>query len=160
MRRKLLATAILTSVASLSINGAGAAQATEPSGLQSEPLARGAAGQFTIKDKSGKFSVKAGAPTDVAIVRATITPGGFTGWHGHPGPSMVVVKSGTLTLQSEHQGQCMNTNYGPGKSFVHEEDAHNFVNEGSEPLEFYVAYFVPEGANPLLIDAPAPAGCP
>jgi quercetin dioxygenase-like cupin family protein len=159
MTTRRLAMTVVTGLATWTVLGPGLAHANEPSGLQSEPLARGAAGQFAIESKNGQFSVKAGAATDVAIVRATIAPGGFTGWHGHIGPSLVVVKSGTLTLQMEHQGQCMKTDYGAGKSFVHQEDPHNFVNPGPEPVEFYVAYFVPEGANPLLVDAPASPAC-
>src|SRR5712691_11021926 len=36
--------------------------------------------------------------TDVYMLENRIAPGGTFGWHSHPGPSIVLVKSGTLTL--------------------------------------------------------------
>jgi quercetin dioxygenase-like cupin family protein len=137
----------------------GAALATPPSGLTSQLLARGAAGEFRIEDKTTDIDFKAKIPTDVAMVAATLAPGGFTGWHAHPGPSVVIVKSGTLTMYEPHDGTCSAESFGPGQAFVHPADVHNFVNNGPDVVEFYVTYFVPAGAAPLLIDAPAPTGC-
>ena len=37
-------------------------------------------------------------PIDVATVHVTFQPGGSTGWHVHPGPALVTVKTGQLTL--------------------------------------------------------------
>jgi hypothetical protein len=46
--------------------------------------------------------------------------------------------------------------FGPGEAFVHPPSVHNFVNTGEVKAEFYVEYFVPAGAAPLLSDEPAP----
>jgi quercetin dioxygenase-like cupin family protein len=151
------ATAIAAGLTTL---GATTAHATEPSGLQSEPVARGAAGQLVIEGNEGQFSINTRVPTDVAVVRVMLAPGGFTGWHGHPGPGVVVVKSGSVTLRGEHQGQCHETQYGAGKSFAHFQQTHNVVNPGPDPAELYVVYFVPEGTTAMVTDAPAPAACP
>jgi hypothetical protein len=35
--------------------------------------------------------------SDLHVVQVTIQPGGWLGWHSHPGLSFVVVKSGTAT---------------------------------------------------------------
>jgi hypothetical protein len=148
----------------------GVALATPPSGLTSQLLARGAAGEFRIHEKSMRLRMDAGKPTDVALVQATLAPGGSTGWHGHPGPSMVVVKSGTVTMYApahDHEADddddrrrgCAVQSFGPGQAFVHPASVHNFVNESSAPAEFYVAYFVPAGAAPLLRDEPVPPEC-
>jgi quercetin dioxygenase-like cupin family protein len=67
----------------------------------------------------------------IAVVQATLEPGGYTGWHGHPGPSIVIVKSGTLTLIEQHRDACVEHSFGPGKAFVHPEDRHNFVNKSA-----------------------------
>ena len=157
MRRKMWVAAI---VSGLTAFGGSAAHATEPSGLQSEPVARGAAGQLAIEGGGGQFSINTKVPTDVAVVRVTLAPGGYTGWHGHPGPGAVVVKSGTVTLRGEHQGQCHDVQYGPGKSFAHFQEPHNVVNPGPDPAELYVVYFVPEGTTAMVNDEPAPAACP
>lgn len=34
---------------------------------------------------------------DTIVQQATVQPGGFTGWHSHPGPAVAVVQQGTLT---------------------------------------------------------------
>lgn len=167
MRKRTMAIIV---VAMLAAFGTGVALATPPSGLFSELLARGAAGKFRIQDKSMKLDIRAKKATDVAVVRATIEPGGYTGWHGHPGPSLVIVKSGTLTMyqpvrrddgddEKERRKRCIEQTFGPGQVFVHPEDVHNFVNTGSEKLEFFVVYLVPAGAAPLLRDEPVPPGC-
>jgi hypothetical protein len=178
-------TVALLAVAALGAPATGVALATPPSGLTSEPLARGAAGEFRIHDRDLGLKLAARQSTDVAIVRATLEPGGFTGWHGHPGPSIVVVKSGTLTMVEavgEHEhghdddddddhgepghghddddhgeaGHCLVQEFASGSAFVHPRHAHNFENRGHEVAEFYVVYFVPAGATPLLEDVPTP----
>ena len=171
MRKRTAGLIVLVALVPLA---AGVALATPPSGLTSTLLARGAGGEFRIHDKSIPLKLDARGPTDVAVVRATLEPGGSTGWHGHPGPSIVVVKTGTVTMyepgRRNHAGGgayashkwCSVQAFGPGKAFVHPEQVHNFVNRSTtEPAEFYVVYLVPAGAAPLLNDvATAPSQCP
>jgi quercetin dioxygenase-like cupin family protein len=122
-------------------------------------LARGSAGEFDLHDKSQKLKLQAKESMDVAIVRATLTPGGYTGWHGHAAPSLVVLRSGALTVLEPTSDGCVSESYSAGATFVHSEDAHNFV-AGPEGAEFYIVYFLPQGGSPAPIDVtPAPAGC-
>ena len=102
MKTKLLLA--ITFVLMVAVIGAGTATATPPSGLTSELLARGAAGNFSIKGENFDLTIKAKDATDLAMVKATLTANGFTGWHEHPGPSVVLVKQGTLTLREPHDG--------------------------------------------------------
>jgi quercetin dioxygenase-like cupin family protein len=136
--------------------------ATAPKGLVGTPLARGGADELRIRDNDQGFWLRAKHPTDIALVKATIDPGGYTGWHGHAGPSFVIVKTGTLAmyLPNRRGNGCTVETFGPGSAFDHPSGPHNFVNAGTETLEFYVAYFLPKGASPAPIDAPLPAGCP
>jgi hypothetical protein len=137
----------------------GAALATPPSGLVGTPLARGAAGAFDLHDTSQKLKLQAKEPIDVAFVKATLGPNGFTGWHGHTAPSLVVVSAGSMTVIEVHGGECVERTYAAGSAFVHSEDAHNFV-AGPNGAEFYIAYLLPAGASPAPIDVtPAPAPC-
>lgn len=157
MKSKALFGAALAVIASLVT---AVAFATPPSGLTSQLLARGAAGEFDVRDKTMKLKIQAKEATDVAVVKATLAPGGQTGWHAHPGPSIVVVKSGTLTMVEAARGSCHGSTFGAGRAFVHPEEAHNFVNTGAGDAEFYVTYFVPAGAAPLLNDVtPVPPEC-
>jgi quercetin dioxygenase-like cupin family protein len=156
MKTKLLLA--ISFVLMVAVIGAGTATATPPSGLTSELLARGAAGNFSIKGENLDLTIKAKDATDLAMVKATLTANGYTGWHKHPGPSVVLVKQGTLTLREPHDGACASHTYGAGQAFVHPEGVHDFV-AGSAGAEFFVTYFVPAGAAPLLTDAPVPPGC-
>jgi len=170
-------TATFIVLGAIAAPAAGVALATPPVGLNSELLARGAADELRIRDGSMGLSLTARQKTDVAVVRATLEPRGTTGWHGHPGPSIVVVKTGTLTMlepggrhgYGRHDGaaeastrhpRCLTREFGPGKAFVHPEQAHTFENRTDAVAEFYVVYLVPRGATPLLNDVdPAPPQC-
>lgn len=138
---------------------AAVALATPPSGLVGTPIARGVAGEFTIHDKSQKLKIQVKESMDVALVKATLTPNGFTGWHGHAAPSLVVVKAGSVTVYELEGDRCVVSTQGAGTAFVHSEDAHNFV-AGPDGAEIYITYFLPAGASPAPIDvSPAPAAC-
>ena len=56
-----------------------------------------------------KFQTK--DPTDVRIQKLVFDPGGFSGWHHHPGIVIVTVESGALTLW---ESDCSSQTYGPG----------------------------------------------
>src|SRR5262245_43037348 len=44
--------------------------------------------------------------TDVYVQSNTWQPGGSTGWHTHPGPSLVIVTSGTVTAYDGDDTTC------------------------------------------------------
>jgi hypothetical protein len=56
-----------------------------------------------------KFQTK--DATDVRIQKLVFSPGGFSGWHHHPGVVIVTVESGALTLW---ESDCSSKTYGPG----------------------------------------------
>jgi quercetin dioxygenase-like cupin family protein len=101
-------------------------------------------------------------PADVAIQQVTIAPGGFTGWHTHPGPAVVLVKSGEFTLYEADDPSCTGRTYRAGQSFVDAGygNVHIGRNESAADVELWVAYLdVPVGGA-FRIDAPAPGNCP
>ena len=157
MRKHLVA---LLALSVLSAIGVSVGLATTGSGVSATPLARGAGGEFRIKAENFRFKLKAKDATDVALVNVKIAPNGYTGWHGHAGPSLVVVKTGQLAMHTPGKRACDVSVHGDGTTFVHPEGAHNFVNTAAGETEFYIVYFVPAGASPAAIDVtPAPAGC-
>ena len=169
--------AALVVLGALAAPVAGVALATPPEGpeppvLSSTLVARGAAGEFRVHDHATGVKLSARRPTDIAIVNAKLKPGSSTGWHGHAGPSIVIVKSGALTMyepghhghaHGHHRGGrhgCRSEIFEKGKAFVHPTHAHNFRNDSGEVAEFDLVYFVPAGASPAPIDVtPAPKGC-
>jgi quercetin dioxygenase-like cupin family protein len=153
-------TLIVLTIATAALVAIGVGAATLPKDVVGTPLARGAGGELRIRDFDTGFKLRARDATDVAFVKATIAPGGYTGWHGHTGPSIVVVSKGTLTMYQPYKRRCSIEILEAGKAFVHPTSVHNFVNNGTQELEFYIAYFVPAGASPAPIDEPVPDGCP
>ena len=160
MRRTILVAALVVLGAS---SGCGRAQATQqpaptPPALKSELLARGAVGEFAIRDPETGLQLVAPQSTDLAMVKATLVPNGDTGWHGHAGHSVVIVTKGALTMREPHQGSCMEHTYGVGQAFAHPRSDHDFV-AGGDGAEFFVAYFVPAGAAPAPVPRPVPEVC-
>ena len=56
-----------------------------------------------------KFQTK--GPTDVRVATVEIGPGGYSGWHHHPGLVIVTVLSGEVTFTNS---DCSSKTYGPG----------------------------------------------
>ena len=99
---------------------------------------------------------------DTAYQQLTIAPGGFTGWHTHPGPTFVAVASGEGTLYHAMAG-CPSVKYATGAGFMQPPtEVHNMRNEGSEPLVLWAFYALPPGTSnaAIRIDQPQPAECP
>jgi quercetin dioxygenase-like cupin family protein len=81
--------------------------------------------------------------TDVYVVRVTFPPGSSTGWHKHPGPSLITVVSGTLTA---YDSDCMPHVYPAGSCFVDDGDhVHLVRNEGGVPAVDIATQLVPAG---------------
>ncbi len=144
----------------------GAPQFTLGSGTSSALLGRGTfAEAFKVERETGTWEVeiKAKAPTDVAVQSITFQPGGHSGWHRHPGPVFIQVKSGTMTFYESDDPTCTPIVRTAGQGYLDTgEHAHIARNETSQPAENIVVYFAPQGAA-LRIDVPAedlPGNCP
>ncbi len=97
---------------------------------------------------------------DFVVQQVTIAPGGSTGWHTHPGPAVVLVKSGDFTLYEGSAASCQGTVYKTGQSFIDQGfgNVHIGRNEGTANVELYVFYLAPAPAGqPVRIDATKPA---
>lgn len=150
--------AALMALVALSLTAHAAMATHTSSGLTSSLLGRGTWDRADLAALASEQGPLHRMPaSDVAIVRATLAAGGTTDWHGHPGPSAVVVTAGSIrVVQSLPGGACSTTDYAAGTSFFHSEAAHTFINPGSVSAEFYVVYFAPAGG--LLVHDPNP-GC-
>jgi hypothetical protein len=145
----------------------------------STPAGRGNAGAFHIRSTDGfDVEIQAKQSTDIAMSTVVVGVGGTSGWHSHPGPVLVIVKTGAITFYRAggHSGlgfddaanngnepTCTRTVYSAGSAFV-EVPAPGHVmlarNEGTVETTISAAYFAPPGAA-LRIDQSAPGGnCP
>lgn len=90
--------------------------------------------------------------TNAVLQHLPFAPHQSTGWHTHPGPNIVLVLSGFLTLTDQH---CNVTTYEPGQGFATGLDPHEAI-AGPKGADFYTLYFLPADADVLRTDAPAP----
>jgi quercetin dioxygenase-like cupin family protein len=146
------------------------ALATNPQGVTTLPLG---VARFDSIDAQAKTDVDPGrardnwkarittkGATDVHMIQNTIAPGGTFGWHSHPGPSLVIVKTGTATFYDADDPACAPHVVPTGSGFVDNgQDTHVVRNEGSVDLVTEVVSLVPAGFA-RRIDEPAPANCP
>jgi quercetin dioxygenase-like cupin family protein len=116
-----------------------------------------------------KFKIKGGSQEVVHVNNAqetvvqqiVIAPGGHTGWHSHPGPVVVLIKSGQMSFYDSEDPTCTVRTYSAGESFVDSGQGHVHIarNEGIANLELWATYFdVPPGGA-FRIDAPNPGNC-
>lgn len=133
-------------------------------------------GRFNDIDSTTKTDINPGAATDfwqaristkgasdLYVLQNTIAPGGTFGWHSHPGPSLVIVKSGTATFYMADDPTCtpsvVSADSTNNTFLDNGHDTHVVRNEGSVDLVTVVVSLVPAGFG-RRIDEPAPANCP
>jgi quercetin dioxygenase-like cupin family protein len=99
--------------------------------------------------------------SDVYVTQHTFPVGAHTGWHTHPGPSLITVVAGELTVYESDSPNCTPTVYHTGESFtdVGCGDVHLVRNEGSVEAQDVAVQIVPAGAL-RRIEADQPATCP
>jgi len=139
--------------------------ATAPSGFTAAQQWKGVFGELDVrvasKDPRHKVRIKTKGLSDVYVTRNTIDPGGQSGWHTHPGPSLIIVAVGEITAYEGDDHHCKPTRYKAGEGFVDPGDGHVHLlrNETSAPAETVAVQFLPTGAT-RRVDAPAPGNCP
>jgi quercetin dioxygenase-like cupin family protein len=140
---------------------AATALATPGSRVTSTALGQGTLKPIDVKVKTGawKLHVKTKGLSELAVSELRIAPGGHSGWHSHPGPSLVVVKSGTNTFYRGDDPTCTPQVYEARSAFVDPGGVvHIARNEGSEELVLLTTRLIPSGATPR-IDEPDPGNC-
>lgn len=187
MRKKLIYLAIFSAVLVftalyLSKN----VLATAASGFKATTLATGTFDEFDVFNQASNDSLPVGfgGPVWLSLqktkgrsdlyVQSNAWPAvnlatgaiASTGWHTHPGHSLIIVTSGSITEYEDDctphvytfvAGQPAPTLVDPGHGHV-----HIIRNEGSVPassIAVQLVPFDPAKAN-RRIDAPAPANCP
>jgi quercetin dioxygenase-like cupin family protein len=140
----------------------GTALATQSVGVSQTPIASGALPEpISVKFKTGEGGFGNGLDvSNVAIVKNTVAPGGFFGWHQHSGPSWIVVTQGTLTFYDAGDPTCTGHPVSAGSAYFDPGDhTHNARNETNAPAENYVVRTLPAGGAPR-VDMPDPGVCP
>jgi len=138
--------------------------ATAPSGVLSGTVA--ARGSF-VDPVDIKFKVDGGSnevihvngARETVMQEIVLAPNGSTGWHSHPGPVVVVIKSGTMTF---YDHTCVVRTYRAGEAFVDSGQGHVHIARNldqAQNLTLWATYFdVPPGGA-FRLDAPDPGTC-
>ena len=148
-RRKVLGLALVAmSLATM----AGVALGTPSEGVTVTPLAAARI--------SNRVGIHQAAGESTVVARFRFAPDGTTGWHSHPGKTVVLVTAGEFTLYRNRDGVCQTRTYGPGEGFVERPTSvHTGVNEGEVPVKVVAVFFrVPEDGT-TRIDQPDPGVC-
>lgn len=111
-------------------------------------------GKIKAESEINKVELEFEGFTDMYVVHNRIVPGGHTGWHSHPGPSIITVRAGTA---SEYHGDDDDPHvHAAGTSFLEPANTvHLLRNEGTTDLELVAVQFLPAGAT-RRIDARDP----
>jgi quercetin dioxygenase-like cupin family protein len=136
---------VFGAIATLALSAAGVA-ATPGTGATSAILAQGVFDPISTSQAGGLESV---------IQDITIAPGGHTGWHTHPGGTVIIVESGTFSL---YNNACAVTTVAAGRGIVEPGGQVQLArNEGAVPLVLTVVYFdIASPDGPVRADAATP----
>jgi hypothetical protein len=171
-RSKLLG-AVMVGVVAAGTYG-GSVLATPSVGLTTTPIATKIAfDDFDVKTHTipaslWQISLRSHGLTDGYVVDNKLAPVdpttgavASTGWHEHPGPSLVMVIAGAVTDYEADDPTCTGHTYTAGQGFVDSgHGPHILRNEGTVPAETIAVQLVPKDA-PRRIDVPqAPGNCP
>lgn len=140
--------------------------ATPPAGLTQSVMGPYRFAQFNVEVRSSvppfwRVHLMTHEQSDVYYVVNNFAPGATTGWHSHPGPSFILVVSGTVTNYEGGGGHCVITQYSAGDGFMDQggTDIHMIKNNTSAPAETIAFQVLPRGAV-RRIDKPDPGTCP
>lgn len=141
--------------------------ATPANGFVGSTLAMGTFGNIDSRVHSGSWqeSIKTQGHSDLYVQSNVWQPGGTTGWHTHPGPSLIIVTEGTITAYDGDDPHCVPHVYTagtPNNTFVDPGggDVHIIRNETNAEAKDIAVQLVPAGATRRQDVVPAPGNCP
>jgi quercetin dioxygenase-like cupin family protein len=146
---------------------AGAVLATPPAGIVSATVVARAG---FVDPVDIKFKIDGGQQEvihvrdaqETVMQQIVIGPGGHTGWHSHPGPVVVLVKAGELTLYSSEDPTCAGRTYSAGRAFIDSGPGHVHIARNLSPsqnVELWVTYFDVPSGGPFRLDAANAGNC-
>jgi uncharacterized cupin superfamily protein len=144
---------------------AGVALATPSAGFVSTTLATGRFEEIDVHNMTlpanfWQAKLKTQGLSDLYVQSNVWAPGGTSGWHTHPGHSLITVTAGTVTAYEGDDPSCTPHVYTPGMGFVDHGGDHVHVlrNEGEVEARTITVQLIPAAAT-RRIDAPDPGNC-
>ncbi len=156
----------------------GTAGATDPHRFSGESIATArSVGEFAVRNQSLPpglggtegdlwFSIQRTKGDSDLYVQSNVwapveqgKPVASTGWHTHPGHSLIIVTHGQVTVYDGDDPACAPHVYAEGMAFVDAggDHAHLIRNEGAEEARTVAVQLIPAGAARRIgADRPAP----
>ena len=178
MKPRLMWIALLSApIAIAALYYAGKVQATSSSGFTGTTLAVGQFSEISVfnhlttlgtagDDDRRRRKVwlslqKTKGASDVYVQNNVWEVGGSTGWHSHPGHSLIIVTAGAVTNYESDDPECKPTVYTRGMGFVDPggDHVHLIRNEGNVEARTVAVQLIPAGAT-RRSDADKPESCP
>jgi quercetin dioxygenase-like cupin family protein len=103
---------------------------------------------------------KTKGPSDLFVQQNVWAKHGSTGWHTHPGHSLIIVTEGTVTTYEGHDEECRPTVHPKGSTFVDPggDHVHIIRNETELQAQTIAVQLIPAG-QPRRIDVEDPRNC-
>jgi len=92
------------------------------------------------------------------LQHSVFAPGQSTGWHTHPGPAIVMVVSGSQTLEEPQGSSCRTITANAGEGFVTTTGVHEAIT-GPAGADTWALYVLPPDATAVRTPAPTPNAC-
>jgi hypothetical protein len=162
MFRKLASAVVLgASIAAGYVSGA---FATPGSGFTSVDISKGRFEDIAISAtgvEGHQVSLETRGLADFYVVENTVKPGGYSGWHTHPGLSLVTVKSGTATFFDGDDTTCTPQVHLAGSGYIDRGNGHVHMvrNDGDVDLVLVTIQLFPADLAPRRIDVLDPGFC-
>lgn len=121
--------------------------------------------RHTIPADLWQMRLKTQGQSDLFVQSNVWSPGGSSGWHTHPGPSLIAITQGAVTVYESDDPTCSPHIYGPGMAlgatFIDAGDDHVHIirNETAAEARGVAVQLIPATAV-RRIDAPHPLNCP
>ena len=100
-----------------------------------------------------QVQIQAQGPTDTYVQHLVLAPGGYSGWHKHPGVLVGSLVSGEIDF---YDANCQKHSYTGGQVYFEGSDVHAIINRGTTNADLYISYLIQHG-SPRRIEADAPA---
>ena len=172
MRRKLMWGIVLGAIIAAGVRYSDTVSATDASGFTSTTIAMGRVGDIDVdnlsifedpSDANSKKNVwhsmqKTTGNSDLYVQSNVWVPGGTTGWHTHPGHSLITVTAGTVTAYEGDDPTCTPKRYTVGMTFVDPGGDHVHVlrNETAVEARTITVQLIPAGAPRRISTAGSP----
>jgi quercetin dioxygenase-like cupin family protein len=104
-------------------------------------------------DEAWQMQLQVQGPTDAYVQQLVVAPGGYSGWHSHPGLIIGTVISGEIDF---YDANCQSHHYTSGQVFTENNNVHAIMNNASGNAELWLSQLIKQN-SPRRIEADAPA---